>query len=74
MRVEASDGRIYLPKAFREEFGERFELIERDGRLVLIPIAADPLAALREEFSDVDATAEALADAALEEALEEAGR
>lgn len=38
MRVDAEDGRIYLPKRFREKFGERFELIDRGDRLLLIPL------------------------------------
>jgi len=74
MRVEASDGRIYLPKSLRERFGDRFEFVERDERLLLIPVADDPLAALREEFRDVEADAEELAAAAEEEAIEEAYR
>ena len=73
MDVDAEDGRIYLPKRLREKFGDRFELVDRGDRLVLIPIAEDPLEALREEFSDVDASAEELKQGALDEALDEAG-
>lgn len=74
MHVDADDGRIYLPKDVRDRFGDRFELVERGDKIVLIPIAEDPLAALREEFADVDASASELADEALDEALDEAGR
>ncbi|QZP36637.1 AbrB/MazE/SpoVT family DNA-binding domain-containing protein [Halobaculum magnesiiphilum] len=74
MRVDAADGRIYLPKSLREEFGDRFELVEREDRLLLIPVADDPLAALREEFRDVEGSADELAAAAEEEAIEEARR
>lgn len=49
MDVDAGDGRIYLPKAVRETYGEQFDLADRGDRLVFIPIAEDPLEALREE-------------------------
>ena len=73
MDVDAEDGRIYLPKHLREKFGSQFELVDRGDRLVLVPVAEDPLAALREEFRDVDASAEELKRGALDEALDEAG-
>lgn len=74
MEVSADDGRIYLSKRLREKFGDRFELVDRGDRLVLIPVDADPLAALREEFADVDASPAELRDRAREAALEDAGR
>ena len=74
MRVSTDDGRIYLPKSMRKEFGEEFELIDRGDRLVLVPVPDDPLEALREEARKSDKTAEELKESALEEALEEAGR
>ena len=74
MRVSTDDGRIYLPKSMREEFGDEFELIDRGDRLVLVPVPDDPLEALREEAQKSDRTAEQLKESALEEALEEAGR
>lgn len=74
MDVDAEDGRIYLPKQLREKFGDRFELVDRGDRLVLIPIAEDPLAALREEARETDKTVAELKESALQEALEEAGR
>ena len=73
-RVRADDGRIYLPKSLREEFGEEFELIDRGDRLVLAPIPEDPLEALREEARKSDGSADELKESALDEALEEAGR
>ncbi|MFC7047240.1 AbrB/MazE/SpoVT family DNA-binding domain-containing protein [Halobacteriaceae archaeon GCM10025711] len=73
MQVDADDGRIYLPKRLREKFGNHFELVDRGDRIVLIPVADDPLTALREEFADVDASVEELKERALEEALDEAG-
>lgn len=74
MEVDAEDGRIYLSKQLREKFGDRFELVDRGDRLVLIPLDDDPLAALREEFADVDASVPDLRQDAREGALEDAGR
>lgn len=68
MDVDAEDGRIHFPKHLREKFGHRFELVDRGDRLVLVPVAAGPLAALREEFQDVDASVEELKQGALDEA------
>lgn len=73
MDVDASDGRIYLPKALREEYGDRFRLVERGDQLVLLPVAEDPLAALRAEFADVDRSVEALKREARSGAIEDAG-
>ncbi|MEF8831814.1 MAG: AbrB/MazE/SpoVT family DNA-binding domain-containing protein [Halobacteriales archaeon] len=74
MEVDASDGRIYLPKRIRRKFGDRFELVDRGDRLVLLPVAEDPLAALRAEFEDADVPADRLRERAREEGLREAGR
>ena len=73
MDVDAEDGRIYLPKRLREKFGDQFELVDRGDRLVLVPVAEDPLEALREKFRDVDGSTEELKQGALDEALDEAG-
>lgn len=74
MDVDAEDGRIYLPKRLREKYGDRFELVDRGDRLVLIPIDDDPLEALRAEAGDTDKTVAELKDDALAQALEDAGR
>lgn len=74
MDVDAGDGRIYLPKQLREKYGERFELVDRGDRLVLIPIDEDPLEALREEVQASEKSVAELKDAALAQALEDAGR
>lgn len=74
MRVSTDDGRIYLPKSLREEFGSEFELIDRGDRLILVPVPDDPLEALREEARKSDKSATELKESALEGALEEAGR
>ena len=73
MDVDASDGRIYLPKDLRERFGERYKLVERGDRLVLIPVSEDPLASLRAAFADVDGSALELREDGRETALDEAG-
>lgn len=74
MDVDAEDGRIYLPKRLRQKYGERFELVDRGDRLVLIPIDEDPLEALREEARSSEKPVAELKDAALAQALEDAGR
>lgn len=74
MRVRADDGRIYLPKGLREDFGEEFELIDRGDRLVLVPVPDDPLETLREEARKSDKDASELKESALEQALDEAGQ
>jgi len=74
IKVKADDGRIYLPKELRDEFGDEFELIDRGDRLVLVPVPDDPLGALREEAEKSEKSARELKKSALKEALEEAGR
>lgn len=67
-------GRLTLPKEVRERYGERYHIVQlRDG-IKLVPIADDPLGALREEFADVEKTVDELREEAREAALEEAGR
>lgn len=73
MEVDATDGRIYLPKELREKYGDQFRLVERGEQLVLLPVSEDPLAALREEFADVDKSVEELREDARASAIEDAG-
>lgn len=40
-------GRLYLPKSLRERHGTRYHVVEYEDRVELIPIADDPLAAVR---------------------------
>jgi len=68
MEIDASDGRIYLSKELRDEYGDHFRLVERGDRLVLVPVADDPLAALREEFEGVEGSVRELRDRAREDA------
>jgi bifunctional DNA-binding transcriptional regulator/antitoxin component of YhaV-PrlF toxin-antitoxin module len=73
MRVDVEDGRIWLPEAIREKFGSRFELVDQGNSLVLVPVADDPLEALREETSETDKSVEELKESAMKEALDQAG-
>lgn len=51
MAVETDDhGRLYLPKDLREKHGERFRVLDLPRRVVLIPIADDPLQAVRDSI------------------------
>ena len=74
MKVDADDGRIYLPKETRDRMGTEFELIDRGDKIILLPIPEDPLEELQEEWSDVDKSVEELKKDALETAMKEAGR
>jgi bifunctional DNA-binding transcriptional regulator/antitoxin component of YhaV-PrlF toxin-antitoxin module len=65
-------GRLTLPKDLREQYGDRYHIVQVHDGIKLIPVAEDPLDALREEFSDVEKTAEELREDARQTALEEA--
>jgi bifunctional DNA-binding transcriptional regulator/antitoxin component of YhaV-PrlF toxin-antitoxin module len=67
-------GRLTLPKEIRERYGDHYYIVELHDGVKLIPVAEDPLEALREEFEDVEKTAEELREGAREAALDEAGR
>ncbi|MDZ7731000.1 MAG: AbrB/MazE/SpoVT family DNA-binding domain-containing protein [Natrialbaceae archaeon] len=67
-------GRLTVPKALRERYGEHFHLVPLHDGIKLVPIADDPLIALREEFKKTDKSAADLRDDAREQALEDAGR
>lgn len=67
-------GRLTLPKEVRERYGERYHIVELHDGIKLVPLADDPLEALRDEFADVEKSATELRDEAREAALDEAGR
>lgn len=67
-------GRLTLPKEVRERYGERYRIVQLHGGIKLVPIADDPLDALRDEFADVEKSADELREEAREAALDEAGR
>jgi bifunctional DNA-binding transcriptional regulator/antitoxin component of YhaV-PrlF toxin-antitoxin module len=67
-------GRLTLPKEIRERYGDRYHVVDVHDGIKLIPVADDPLDALRDEFADVEKTAEELREEARQAALDEAGR
>lgn len=67
-------GRLTLPKEIRERYGDRYHIVQLHDGIKLIPVADDPLDALRREFADVEKSAEELREGARETALDEAGR
>ena len=67
-------GRLTLPKELRERYGDHYHLVDLHDGIKLVPIAEDPLNALRDEFADIDKTAEELRESARDVALDEAGQ
>lgn len=67
-------GRLTLPKEVRERYGDRYHVVQLHDGIKLIPVAEDPLDALRDEFADVEKSADELREEARETALDEAGR
>ncbi|PSP92772.1 hypothetical protein BRC91_12250 [Halobacteriales archaeon QS_4_62_28] len=52
-------GRLYIPKEIREKYGEKYHIVQYEDRIELIPVADDPLTAVREAASDLrDASTE----------------
>lgn len=66
-------GRLYIPKEIREKYGEKYHIVQYKDRIELIPVADNPLAAVRAAASELreasiediraDIEAEAKADA-----------
>jgi bifunctional DNA-binding transcriptional regulator/antitoxin component of YhaV-PrlF toxin-antitoxin module len=70
-----SQGRLYLPKDVRERYGVKYHIVEYEDKIELIPIADDPLAAVREAAGELgDASVEEIEAAIEEEAERDAGR
>ncbi|WP_134671244.1 AbrB/MazE/SpoVT family DNA-binding domain-containing protein [Halorussus marinus] len=67
-------GRLTLPKEIRERYGDHYHVVDLHDGIKLIPVADDPLDALRDEFSEVEKTPEELRAEAREATLDEAGR
>jgi len=74
MPTTADNGRVYIPKKLREKFGERFHIVDRDDRIILVPVSENPLKELREEFSGTESSIEEMKNDALEEAVSEASK
>ncbi|MFC6732194.1 MULTISPECIES: AbrB/MazE/SpoVT family DNA-binding domain-containing protein [unclassified Haladaptatus] len=45
-------GRIYLPKAVRERFGDKYRIVELPSHVALFPVDDDPLQGIREAVGD----------------------
>jgi bifunctional DNA-binding transcriptional regulator/antitoxin component of YhaV-PrlF toxin-antitoxin module len=45
-------GRVTIPKAVRERYGDEYRLVELDSGIKLVPIPDDPLEELRAAASD----------------------
>lgn len=67
-------GRLTLPKKLRERYGERYHIVELHDGIKLVPLADDPLTTLRDEFADVEKSADELRDEARDAAFDEAER
>jgi bifunctional DNA-binding transcriptional regulator/antitoxin component of YhaV-PrlF toxin-antitoxin module len=67
-------GRLTIPKELRERYGDRYYVVELEDGIKLVPVAEEPLDALRDEFEGVDASASELRERARESALDDAGR
>lgn len=75
MSIETdAQGRLYLPSELREKYGERFHVVEYRDRIALVPIAEEPLSAVRAAVSHAfeDESAEALREEAPDRAREQA--
>lgn len=68
-------GRVTIPKAVRDRFGDRYRLVELDSGIKLVPVPDDPLAELRAAASDElrEASLEDLERAARAEARDQSG-
>jgi bifunctional DNA-binding transcriptional regulator/antitoxin component of YhaV-PrlF toxin-antitoxin module len=66
-------GRLYIPKKVREKYGEKYHIVTYEDRIELIPVADDPLAAVREAAGGLrDASVEEIREAIGAEAKTEA--
>jgi len=68
-----SQGRLYIPKEVREKYGEKYHIVQYEDRIELIPVADDPLTAVREAAGDLrDASTEEIRESIEAEAKAEA--
>ena len=71
-------GRIYLPKAVRDRFGDRYRIVEFPTHVALFPVDENPLEGIRTavgdafEGSDVDELKREARDAIARDVREEA--
>ncbi|MFB6127510.1 MAG: AbrB/MazE/SpoVT family DNA-binding domain-containing protein [Halolamina sp.] len=51
-------GRLYIPKEVRGKYGQKYHIVMYEDRIELIPVADDPLTAVREAAGELhDASA-----------------
>ena len=66
-------GRLYIPKEVREKYGQKYHIVLYEDRIELIPVADDPLAAVREAAGELHgASAEEIREDIEAEAKDEA--
>ena len=65
-------GRLTLPKEVRERYGDRYHVVQLPDGIKLVPVADDPLEALRGEFAAVEKSSDELLEEAREATLDEA--
>jgi bifunctional DNA-binding transcriptional regulator/antitoxin component of YhaV-PrlF toxin-antitoxin module len=66
-------GRLYIPKEVREKYGQKYHIVTYEDRIELIPVADDPLTAVREAGGELhDASVEEIRDDIEEAAKDEA--
>lgn len=46
-------GRLYIPKDVREKYGEKYHIVTYEDRIELVPVADDPLAAVRKAAGEL---------------------
>ncbi|MHC3439907.1 AbrB/MazE/SpoVT family DNA-binding domain-containing protein [Natrialbaceae archaeon A-gly3] len=46
-------GRLYIPKDVREKYGEKYHIVTYEDRIELVPVADDPLTAVREAAGEL---------------------
>ncbi len=51
-----AQGRLYIPKEVREKYGQKYHIVMYEDRIELIPVADDPLAAVREAAGELHDT------------------
>ncbi len=68
-----AQGRLYIPKEVREKYGQKYHIVMYEDRIELIPVAGDPLAAVREAAGELhDASVEEIRGDIEAEAKDEA--
>jgi len=68
-----AQGRLYIPKEVREKYGQKYHIVMYEDRIELIPVADDPLAAVRKAAGELhDASIEKIQEDIEVEAKDEA--